>query len=96
MRRQEEGVGLDQLGAHGLRHRAFLDDAAPPDVAGVAWRGRRENARPHGGMQAVGADQEVAVNFGAVGEDCGGAVFVLSKILELHARPVAGIRQLPP
>ena len=47
-------------------------------------------------MQAIGADQQVALHPRAIGEDRGDAAVMLSDIHELHARPVASIRQSPP
>ena len=47
-------------------------------------------------MHAVGADQEVARHSCPARKDRSDAAVVLNNIFELHARPITGIRQLPP
>ena len=95
MGRQKENVSIDQI-ARRRRHRVLVEHAAPGDVTGVTWRGNIEGARPHGRMQAVGADQQIARDFCAIGENRGDIAVMLNNILKLHARPVAGVRQKPP
>src|SRR5215472_16378390 len=50
------------------RHRASGRHPAPADTAGESWRVRAEQALPHNRMNAVGADDDVDLDFAAVGK----------------------------
>ena len=47
-------------------------------------------------MQTIGADQNIAVDFRAIGKQRADAAGMVRDVLKLHARPIAVVRQLPP
>src|SRR5437762_1609001 len=64
-RQHEPVAGAEPLARRG-GNRAFLDDAAPGDVAGVGGLEPGKELAAHGGAETVGADQEIAARFRAV------------------------------
>ncbi len=78
--------GIDNDGAMGAEPRSAVhrrqtardgvdrDEAAPADLAGEARRVRAEEACSHGGVDAVGADNDVGLDIATVVEMRDGAV----------------------
>ena len=90
--REAEGQGVEQGVAGVSREIGFGDEAAPGDVAGVGGFDGPGERGADGGADAVGADEEVGLVGGAVGEAEGDAVRGGVEVGEFGARCGSGRR----
>ena len=63
-----EGKTVAQLRVQFCRQAGFGGQPTPGDIAGIPWRGLRQQLLAHGRTGAVGADQQVGLLHTAAGK----------------------------